>query len=151
MEAIQTPTRKDQKIARDNLEALERLIQKHASKSKPIEVEIEMSGEKTHFKIPASVLGYLNKIIEHMAEGKGVFVIPSDTELSTQQAAEMLNVSRPYIVKLLDEGKIPFHKVGTHRRIKLKDMQAYQRKYEKQQDKALSELAKQAQELEMGY
>jgi len=151
MEAIQRPTRKDQKIARDNLEALERLTKKHTSKSKPVEVEIEIAGEKTHIKIPASVLGYLNTIIEHMAEGKGVSVISSDTELSTQQAAEMLNVSRPYIVKLLEEGKIPFHKVGTHRRIKLKDMQAYQRAYEKQQDEALGELAKQAQELDMGY
>lgn len=151
MEAIQTPTRKDQKIARDNLKAMERLTQKHASKSKPVEVEIEVSGEKTHIKIPASVLGYLNTIIEHIAEGKGVHVIPSDIELSTQQAAEMLNVSRPYIVKLLEEGKIAFHKVGTHRRIKLKDMQAFQRAYEKKQDKALNELAKQAQELDMGY
>lgn len=151
MEAIQKPTRKDQEIARENLKALERITQKHTSKSKPVEVEIEINGEKTQLKIPVAALGYLNTIIEHMAKGEAISVIPSETEISTQQAAEMLNVSRPYIVKLLEEGKIPYHKVGTHRRIKLKDMQAYQRAYEKQQDEALDELAKQAQKLDMGY
>lgn len=149
MEAIQTPTRKDQKIARDNLEALERLTQKHKSKSKPIEIEI--TGEKTHIKIPPNALGFLNTIFEHMAKGKAISIIPYDTEISTQQAAEMLNVSRPHVVKLLEKGEIPFKKVGTHRRIKLKDLQRYKERSEKEREKHLAELVKQAQELNMGY
>ncbi len=149
MESIQTPTRKDQKIARDNLEALERLTQKHKSKSKPIEIEI--TGEKTHIKIPPNALGFLNTIFEHMAKGKAISIIPYDTEISTQQAAEMLNVSRPHVVKLLEKGDIPFKKVGTHRRIKLKDLQRYKEQSEKEREKHLVELVKQAQELNMGY
>lgn len=149
MEAIKSPTRRDQKLAKENLEVLERVAKKHKAKSKPIEIEI--TGEKTHIKIPPSALAFLNTIFEHMAKGKAISIIPSETEVSTQQAAEMLNVSRPHIVKLLERGEIPFSKVGTHRRIKLKDLENYREKSARERKKHLLELAKQAQKLDMGY
>lgn len=86
-----------------------------------------------------------------MAKGKAVSVIPSDAEITTQQAADILNVSRPHVVKLLEDGVIPFHKVGSHRRIKLKDVERYRQNKADEREEHLSELADQAQELNMGY
>jgi excisionase family DNA binding protein len=86
-----------------------------------------------------------------MAEGKAVQVSPVEAELSTQEAADMLGVSRPFLVKLLEQGKIPFKKVGSHRRIELKNLQAYERKQKAIREKNLAFLAKQAQDLNPGY
>lgn len=149
MDAVQTPTRSEQKLAKKNLDTLEKIAQKHKGSSHAVEIEI--CGEKTHIKVPPSALSLLNTIFEHMAEGKAISIIPSETEISTQQAAEMLNVSRPHIVKLLEEGKIPYKKVGSHRRIKLKDLEKYKNKMEQRRRKQLGKLAEQAQELDMGY
>jgi excisionase family DNA binding protein len=77
--------------------------------------------------------------------------MPSDAEVSTQQAAEMLHVSRPHIVKLLEQGSIPFKKVGSHRRILLEDLLKYDQGLKQQQEKSLEFLAQQAQELNLGY
>jgi excisionase family DNA binding protein len=74
-----------------------------------------------------------------------------DTDLTPNQAAEYLNVSRPYVLKLLGEGKIPFHKAGSHKRIHLRDLRAYRQKQDEESERALVELATQAQELNMGY
>ena len=74
-----------------------------------------------------------------------------ENELTIAQVAVLLNMSQTYIRKLLEGGEIPYHKVGTHRRIKLKDLERYKQKMEKDRRKHLEELAKQAQELDMGY
>lgn len=86
-----------------------------------------------------------------MAEGKSVTLFPSDAEISTQEAADLLNVSRPYVVSLLKKGDIPFTKVGTHRRILLSDIIAYDKQLQKNRNSKLNFLAKQAQELNLGY
>ena len=86
-----------------------------------------------------------------MVEGKAVQISPINTELSTQEAADMLGVSRPFIVKLLEQNQIPFKKVGTHRRIVLEDLQAYERKQRTIREKKLQFLARQAQDLKLGY
>jgi len=148
-ETLESPTRRDQKIAQENVKAVEKIVQKHHSARKPIEIEI--TGEKTRIKIPPSAFRFLNTVLQLMAKGKAITIIPSDTEISTQQAAEMLNVSRPHVVKLLEKGELPYHKVGTHRRIILKDLEDYKAKRDKKRRKLLEELAKQAQELDMGY
>ena len=149
MEALKLPSRKEQKIAQENVKILGQIAGKHKKSSKAIEIEV--SGEKEHVKIPVSAFKFLSTILEHIAQGKAVSIIPSGAEITTQQAAEMLNVSRPHVVKLLEEGELPFHKVGTHRRIKLKDLEKYRARMEKEREEALTELAKQAQELDMGY
>ena len=86
-----------------------------------------------------------------MAEGKSMKLIPSDADISTQQAADMLNVSRPHVVKLLETGVMPFKKVGSHRRIELKDLIQYEKMLQDSKEKNMSFLAKQAQELNLGY
>ena len=101
--------------------------------------------------IPKKALNLLAVIIQNMAEGKTISIIPSHSELSTQQAADMLHVSRPYFIKLLEMGKIPFLKVGSHRRVLLKDVKAYEAQLAKEREIQLDFLAEQAQHLNLGY
>lgn len=113
---------------------------------------VEISGDgSVHLELPTKVFKLLRVILANMAEGKSISLIPSETELSTQQAADILGVSRPHLVKLLESGKIPFKKVGKHRRMLLEDLIKYLRVFQLEREKALQELADQAQELDMGY
>ena len=105
----------------------------------------------TDLLLPKSVTALLIKIMTEMAKGNAVTLTPIHAELTTQEAANLLNISRPFLIKLLDEGKLRFHKVGTHRRIKFTDLEAYREVREHERRTALEELAAQAQELGMGY
>lgn len=112
---------------------------------------IDQTGEHEPVKIPTAAYRLLIDILSEMAQGNAVSLIPVHTEMTTQEAADILNVSRPFLVKLLDEGRIPFHKVGTHRRVRYRDLLDYKTKIDNERNQALDELAAQAQELNMGY
>jgi len=101
--------------------------------------------------IPPMALHLLLNILEQMGQGNAISLVPIHMELTTQEAADLLNVSRPYVILLLKEGKIPYRKVGTKRRILAKDVIRYKTAIDKKRYKALEELTKQAQELNMGY
>jgi len=91
------------------------------------------------------------KVLAVMSEGKAFSLIPMDEELTTQQAADILNVSRPYLNNVLDLGEIAHRKVGRNRRIKFGDLLEYKKLQEKKSKQALQELVNEAQDLDLGY
>jgi excisionase family DNA binding protein len=106
---------------------------------------VGMDGEE--IPLPDSVYQVLRQVTHLMAAGRAISLVPYDHFLSSQEAAELLNVSRPYVYTLLDRNQIPFIKVGTHRRIRFEDLMAYKRRRDVQRRESLSELAAFSQEL----
>jgi len=116
---------------------------------KTIQFKVISSGEV--ITLPIKAYEILEEILQKMANGSSVRLIENDEVISTQQAAKILQVSRPHIVKLIDNGEIPAIKIGTHRRVKLSDIINYQTSLKKLRNKNLKALAKQGQDLKMGY
>ncbi|MBN2701023.1 helix-turn-helix domain-containing protein [Methylohalobius crimeensis] len=107
--------------------------------------------DDTELILPRHALALLRDILTEMAQGNAVTIVPTHAELTTQEAANILNVSRPYLIQLLEKGAIPFTRTGSHRRIRYQDLMEYKAARDRQSQEALEELAKQAQELDMGY
>lgn len=143
------PTKTDQRRAERSLSLIEQILKSRQKNVKSIEISV--AGDEARIKIPVRALEHLQEILQSMAEGKTVSLIDNEEELTTQEAADILNISRPYLVKLLESGEIPFTKVGKHRRVRFKDLNAYKKKHKRKRQRHLKELAKQAQELDMGY
>lgn len=101
--------------------------------------------------LPGRYFDMLIDILSEVSQGNAISIIPVKAELTTQQAAAFLNVSRPYLVKLLDNKKIPHHKVGTHRRVYFEDLLNYKSKIDQDRHNTLDKLARLSQELDMGY
>ena len=132
---------------RENVLALHDLV-KHASfehSGRGAFRLINPAGEIT--LVPEPVLALLEQIVEALARGDAVTVVPVGKELTTQQAANVLNVSRQYVVQLLDEGRIPCHRTGTHRRIRVDDLMAFKRERDRGRLAALNDLARLSQAL----
>lgn len=115
------------------------------------EVKLKVAGQAEAISLPPSVVELLQYILNETAQGNPVTLLSLESELTTQQAADILNVSRPYFVKLLNGKKLPYRKVGSHRRVLLKDVLAYKEQFDKVRRQALRELVAEAQELNMGY
>ncbi len=107
--------------------------------------------DETDIVLPRQALVLLRELLSEMAQGNAVTIVPRHAELTTQEAAELLNVSRPHVVKLLEGGKIPFKRVGSHRRIRYEDLLAYKAEQDRASQQALDALTQQAQDLDMGY
>ncbi len=108
-------------------------------------------GATTQLRIPSSALQLLFAALSEMACGNGVSLLPLHAELTTQQAADFLNVSRPYVVGLLEKGEMAFRKVGNQRRVQLREVVAYKARTDIERRTALDELAREARELRLGY
>lgn len=142
------PSDADAKIAAEASRILSALV----STRKELHLEVASDGAKsTPMILPRPVIGLIQRILTELANGNAVTVMPINAELTTQEAAEFLNVSRPFIVKQLEAGAIPYRKVGTHRRISVKDLLEYKHSIDRARSDALDELAAEAQRLGLGY
>ena len=103
--------------------------------------------EASPIRIPASAASLLVKILDEMSRGNAVKLIPVQAELTTQEAADLLNISRPTLIRMLKEGEIEFHKVGTHRRVPIQSVMAFKRQADQRRRAALAELAAYDQEI----
>ncbi|MGH7284915.1 MAG: helix-turn-helix domain-containing protein [Polyangiaceae bacterium] len=96
--------------------------------------------------IPASVFYVLERVAEVMARGDSITVVPVGKELTTQQAADLLNVSRQYLVRLLDEKQLPFTKTGKHRRLRIEDVLSFKENRDRNRRAGMRELSQLTQE-----
>jgi len=125
-----------------------------AARKKNITVQIQIASASRApevIDLPSSAVQLLLKILTEMGEGNAVTLTPIHAHLTTQQAADLLGVSRPFLIKEIKAGKLKFQMVGTHRRIQYKDLMAYKEKLQSDHNRAMDELVAQAQELNMGY
>lgn len=123
-----------------------------SSKLETQRIEILDAEQRPHtVQLPVSALRLLDEILSELAMGNAVKVVPIHAELTTQEGADLLNVSRPHLVKLLDENVIPHTRVGRHRRVKFADLMDYKQRRDAESRQAMDELTAQAQKLGMGY
>lgn len=147
--ALKIPSSEESAEAQGAVRALSKLLRKKSMRS--IRVKPEGAKEDVSVTVPRQAFELFLDILAQMANGNAVSIVPVHAELTTQQAADMLNVSRPFLVSLLDAGKIPFRMVGTHRRVRVADLVAYKDQDAAQRQRVLDELAAEAQKHDLGY
>jgi excisionase family DNA binding protein len=140
-------SKEDVELARASGERLAPL----ARRGRPLTLRVRDAGLEETIELPAGAVKLLQAILEDMASGRAVTIVPQNAELTTQQAADFLNVSRPFLVQFLEQKKLPFRLVGTHRRIRFEDVLRYKENIDAARRKVLDQLAAEAQELKMGY
>ena len=134
------PTEQEAKLAEEGGRLLARCIGRGKT------ARIRVIDGREDITVPVSALRMLVDILAQMARGNAVTIVPIHAELTTQEAADFLNVSRPFLIGLLEQGKLPFRKVGTHRRVRFEDLLKHQEAAAEQRKKTLDELTKLAQE-----
>jgi excisionase family DNA binding protein len=137
------PSEDDVKLARET----KKILVSRLSSAMPLDLREVNSPQNALIRIPVSAAHQLVEILDEMSRGNAVKLIPVHTELTTQEAADLLNVSRPTLIRLLKDGKIEFHKVGTHRRVPFKSALAFKRRMDDECRAALAELVAYDQEL----
>lgn len=133
---ITRPSKEERKVAMASYSALAEMLK--TLKDDNPEIEIEETKEK--IKIPLRALKLLATILKVTSNGNPISIVPIATEMTTQAAADLLGCSRPHLVKLLEEGKIEFTKVGKHRRVKFEDIMAYKKAMKANQKKKIIEI-----------
>ena len=141
------PSAQEAAMARVSGQVLSPFVQQ----KRPLTLRVRVAGQEKPFELPTGAVALLMDILEAMAAGRGMTLIPENAELTTVQAADMLNVSRPFLIKLLDENVLPHRKVGKHRRIRMEDVMAYKASIDRERETVLDQLARQAQEQGMAY
>ena len=141
------PSEQESTIARTSKQTLERYVRE----DEPLTLQVIDQNQDEPIELPAGAVTLLLDILDAMSAGKGITLIPENAELTTAQSADILNVSRPFLIKLLDEGQIPYRKVGKHRRIRIEDVMNYKHAIDREREEALDQLVADAQEQDMGY
>lgn len=139
------PRADESALAREALVRVRRVLDDHPDEDQPVELTLE-DGRET-VTVPRVAVDLLVRVLANLAAGQGVTLVPAHAELTTQQAADLLNVSRPFLIKLLDDRKIEYRTVGTHRRITAASLLDYKRRDDAERRKAADELASEAQEM----
>ena len=142
----QLPDRETVRLARAGAAEIGRLLDKLPESDS---AHVKLDGQD--MILPRQALILLRDLLADMAQGDAVTVVPLHAEMTTQQAADFLNISRPYLITLLEKGDLHYTKVGTHRRIRFKDLVEYKDKIRQQSSDAMDELVKIAQENNLGY
>jgi len=130
LENITKPSKEEQKAAMESYTALAEVLEKLNNENP--EIEIEETNEKIRISLKA--LKLLAKILKVTSQGKPISIVPIATEMTTQAAADLIGCSRPHLVKLLEEGKIEYTKIGKHRRVKFEDVVSYKKRMKKEQE-----------------
>lgn len=139
--ATLVPEPTDAELAASALRSLD------AARDANIPVRLSLGGSDRELEVPGSVLVALARVLDSFAHGEGVTLVPAHAELTTQQAADVLNVSRPFLIGLLDAGEISYRTVGTHRRVKAASLVRYLREDDARRTAAADELAAEAHAL----
>jgi excisionase family DNA binding protein len=147
MEPIR-PSDEDVRLAQNSSSQLSRF---NGGGAGAVTFTVRQDRDAEEVTIPGVAFRMLGLILNELAQGHSIALNPVDRLVSTQKAADVLNVSRPYLVKLLESGKIPFSKAGAHRRVRLADVLEYKARMDAEADRAYEELVAQAQELGLGY
>ncbi len=137
------PTESDANLAKET----SRVLAKRIRSTSPLRFRVLDAAKEETLRIPAPAVRMLVRILEEMARGNAVTLTTVHAELTTQEAADMLNISRPSLIQLLDRDKIQYRRVGTHRRIKFESLMAYKRAADKERRAALAALAAYDQEI----
>ena len=146
---VKLPTPKASEEAKVALRALSALPRRKASRT--VQVHPDGEGRSVSVTVPREAFELFLEVLGQMANGNAVTIVPVHAELTTQQAADLLNVSRPFLVSLLDEGRLPFRLVGTHRRVRVADLIEYKQKDEAHRKAVLDELTAEAEKHGLGY
>ena len=136
LEKTSVPNKEVRKIAMDSYPVLKNAV--NEAQSQVLEVEISETGQR--IKLPIDALRLLTKILKVTGEGKPISIVPIATEMTTQAAADLIGCSRPFVIKLLQKGEIPFTKVGRHRRIRFEDVMTYKKRKREEQERLLIEI-----------
>jgi excisionase family DNA binding protein len=137
------PTEDDTRLSKES----SRILAAHISSNVQHLKIIEEDGSEQDATIPAEAYRLFVDILTQMSQGNAVTIIPIHAELTTQEAADLINVSRPFLIKQIESGEIPHHKVGRHRRVRFADLMAYKKNIDTARSKVLDELVEESQRL----
>ena len=146
---IASPSQEDAEAITELDRTLESALEAQAQEPHGASVHLPalVGPDGSHVPMPVAVYELLHEIVHRMARGDSITLVPRHKELTTQQAAEVLNISRPFLIKLLDRDEIPYRWEGTHRRIKLQDVLAYRDRRSARRRRGIEHLAQKSQEL----
>jgi excisionase family DNA binding protein len=146
-----TPSQDQQALALSSSHALTAALESAQPQQYILTIQKGDQEETAEVELPEKAVALLAEILDLMARGNAATLIPVHAEMTTQEAADFLHVSRPFLVGILETGQIPFRKVGTRRRVRFQDVLTYKQSIDAQREQALDALTAQAQELGMGY